>query len=391
MKRNDSYTLKILAGVPYLLPFGQMIADRKRGVRINETGIYLWESLKKDLSMEELLTLCAAHYGTETALIQKDLERFVRELSVYGILEASREADVSPSAPSVYLKIGGLTLKLVGPGEAFSPLFAPFRTKPAKKVHQTIFVRDGKPAILKNGTVLLRNEQLTVMENAKQYILLFPAAKQILEAHLAKDGSQAVFYCISPYTDLLCEELFHAIRLVWLYLAQKNHILALHSASVLYRGRAWLFSGPSGTGKSTHTNLWHRLLKTPLLNGDLNLLAFQDKEPVIHGLPWCGTSGISDPGTYPLGGIILLKQGETDLVEELSPDLKQLLLLQRLISPSWNEEMLEENLRFTDRLTGHIPVCRLRCTMKDSAVTAIKSYIDDYLDSQRQSDPKRDC
>ncbi|MBO4981504.1 MAG: PqqD family peptide modification chaperone [Lachnospiraceae bacterium] len=380
MKRNPSYTLRILAGVPYLLPFGQMIADRKRGIRINETGIYLWELLETERSMEELLTLCAAHYGTDTAVIRKDLETFVRTLSVYGILESAEDVSLPSSAPALSLEIGGLSVKLWGPKEAFSPLFAPFAADPLGRTDLKIFVREGMPDLLSNGTVLLRNRQLTVMEQAKQYILLFPATKQILEAHLSKDGSQAVFYCISPYTDSFREELFHAIRLVWLYLAQRHHIVALHSASVLYRGRAWLFSGPSGTGKSTHTNLWHRLLKVPILNGDLNLPAFQEDNPMIYGLPWCGTSGISDPGTYPLGGIILLKQGETDRVEELSSDLKQLLLLQRLISPSWSDKLFEENLRCVNRLTAHVPVCRLHCTMKESAVAVMRSYIDDYLD-----------
>ena len=66
------------------------------------------------------------------------------------------------------------------------------------------------------------------------------------------------------------DSLFLAIRPVFLFLAQKKGMFVLHSASLLYLEKAWLFSGPSGMGKSTHTALWKKLFDTPFLNGDLN-------------------------------------------------------------------------------------------------------------------------
>lgn len=44
------------------------------------------------------------------------------------------------------------------------------------------------------------------------------------------------------YTD----NLFHAIRLFFLFIAQKKGLFAIHSASILYHDKAWLFSGHSG-------------------------------------------------------------------------------------------------------------------------------------------------
>ena len=108
------------------------------------------------------------------------------------------------------------------------------------------------------------------------------------------------------------EDLFHALRFAFLILTQQKELYVLHSASFLYRGRAFLVSGSSGTGKSTHSALWHDLYQTPLLNGDLNLLGIRDNIPYAYGLPWCGTSGICTPKDYPLGGIIFLKQAAID-------------------------------------------------------------------------------
>lgn len=65
-------------------------------------------------------------------------------------------------------------------------------------------------------------------------------------------------------------------------------------------------------GKSTHTALWHELFGTPYLNGDLNLLGFEDGHITVYGIPWCGTSEIFTTEQYELGGIVLLGAGLAD-------------------------------------------------------------------------------
>ena len=170
------------------------------------------------------------------------------------------------------------------------------------------------------------------------------------------------------------------IRHLFLYRAQLNSSYVLHSASILYQEKAWLFSGHSGMGKSTHTALWHELFQAPYLNGDLNLITFQQGQPVVHGIPWCGTSGICTSRSYPLGGIILLNRGQTDHLEALSPEEKTLKVMQRLISPAWTPEQLQQNLAFSQQLTGSIPVYQLFCTKEPSAAYTMKAKIDeDFL------------
>lgn len=383
MKRNTSYTLTEIAGVPYLLPFGQMIADHKPGIRLNETGIFLWKLLEQERSVDELVRLCAESYevtdSKELQELSSDIKEFVTGLYNRGILEDDAFRSYQP-AFFKYLNIGGLITQLEGPAEAFSPGFESYYTDSPSKVHQTVRVHMGPPRIKRNGTVLIRSEEVVIIENAEEYILLYPMAQQIIETRLSKNGSLAEFYCMPPFTDTSREDLFHAVRLVWLYLAQQHNMMVIHSASLLYQGKAWLFSGPSGTGKSTHTSLWNKLFGTPILNGDLNLLSIQDGQAVIHGLPWCGTSGISDSGTYPLGGIVLLKQAKEDVVEELSADQKQLSILNRFISPFWNEDMQEQNLQFAKDLAERIMICRLHCTMEDSAARTMKDYIKNHIE-----------
>lgn len=444
MRQSNDFSLFMISDVPYLLPFGQGIADLKRGVQINDTGAYLWNLLDKERTEDELLSLYAAHYEvTDSRLpqLREDLQQFLCMLDSYGMLSqtgdtaGNRDMTADIPAPAAcantqaaatipsgnggtgsndntvpacvaqrYLSIGGLTLLLRGPDNVFSRDFdafeifpdpgtvpddtafqSAFQTDPvgagtgsAFHVDQTITVTDHAPLQRPASKLLLKSRELAVMENDLQYIFFFPDAPGIYEAHLSKDGADSRYYCRPPYTEHFRQDLFHAIRLSFLYLAQLHDMVVLHSASLLYRDKAWLFSGYSGAGKSTHTNLWKELYGVPLINGDLNLLSMENGHPTVHGMPWCGTSGIADTHSYPLGGILLVKKSQQNYVDTLDDSHAQLLVTQRLISPGWTASLVQKNLRLVAELAPHILICRLHCTKTPEAAEAGKKAIDDF-------------
>lgn len=380
MRQNKGFVLKEIANVPYLLPYGQMIADRKRGIQINATGAYLWKLLEQDCTMEELIARSAEYYevpAEDFEEFKNDISQFINQLIAYGIV--IDEDCVNMVTDSLSLSIAGLGIKLLGPAEAFPKEFRPFEVVSCDTIHQEIRLQPGFPSVRQNGSLLIRNEELMVLETEEGYTLLFPQAKHIVEIHLSKDGSKVLCYCLPPYDEAFHYDIFHALRLTFLYLAQKKGMVALHSASLMYKDKAWLFSGHSGMGKSTHAALWQTYLNIPTINGDLNLLAFIDGTPVIHGIPWCGTSETFDTKTYELGGIILLKQAPSDYIKELTENEKILLVSQRLISPNWNEKLFTANISFVEKLVKNILTCGLYCTKEQSALDVMKNHIDKYL------------
>lgn len=382
MKRNEHFVLREINGISYLLPYGQAQFESKKSCRLNEAGVFLWNLLERERSLDELVISYAEYFHIPERKryeLPKDIEQIIEGLAARGCLE--KEHSSAENAVGRTLRAGNLTIRMEGAPQAFSEHFDSFYCNAVETVDQEVRIYPSVPSRRAVGRVLMRNNELTVLDQGERYVLLFPSKTHIEEAHLSKDASLAIFYCHPPYTDTFREELFHAIRFTFLCLAQKRHMVVLHSASILYQDRAWLFSAPAQTGKSTHTNLWKERLQVPLLNGDLNLLALEGGQPVIHGIPWCGTSGICDTETYPLGGIILLRQAEKDYVEELFPDVQRLLVLQRLISPTWTPHMLESNLCLVEKLVPQIYVARLNCTREFSAVTAMKAAIDGYLAS----------
>lgn len=419
MTIHDGYILTELSGQTYLLPYGQNIASFKRGVKLNESGRLIWDALCAGKTEDELLPLLAAHFqmaAKDASVLRADIAQFLEQLRAQGIIDRPAPRFCFPSDSPKKFRIGTVLLQLNFPEHLIAEEFFPFAANeadtaalpstddtpdaaafpfaagapeanaflfaagtPDAAADLTVSVRFCQPPTRPVGKVLVRSSDLVIMEAADCYSLLFPASPDIIECQIDKAAHFACFYCKDLSSETCREELFHGIRFIYLLQAQAHGLFAIHSASFLYRDRAWLFSAASGTGKSTHTNLWKSIYDVKLLNGDLNLLGIKNGKPVVYGLPWCGTSGISTPDTVPLGGIIFLRQAQADTTEALSADTIQLMLSQRLISPAWTADMLLSCLSFSGQVAPHIVSFLLRCTKNPNAAHVCKAAIDEAL------------
>lgn len=140
----------------------------------------------------------------------------------------------------------------------------------------------------------------------------------------------------------------------------------LHSSAVMLEGKAYLFSAPSGTGKSTHTEKWCRLFGARLLNDDKPVLRCQEGEWIAYGTPWSGKHDLSVPAGVPLGGIAFLQRGQGNRICRLSPQEAVPLLISQALRYLTAEQMTLQ-LTLLDKLLQQIPVWRLECRNDDEA------------------------
>lgn len=384
MHINNNFKLTYFGDAPYLVPFGQAGANLLRPIRLNRTGVFIWKLLVSGATEEKIFQEIKNEFNSEDkndATIKKDIDNFIFNLRRYQIILHDEEAAVPfKEQTSITFSIAGIKIQYEGPAKMFSENFKPFcESFPSEFSDLRLFMRLGNPAPVLSGKLLIKKNEFSLIETDDYYICKFPPESCLQEWRLCKDIKQAYMYCKRPFWDTAADEVFHATRHIFLVLAQQKGFFAVHSASLLYRDRAWLFCGHSGAGKTTHVNLWKENFNAPLLNGDLNLLKVTDNGSYVYGLPWCGTSNISTNRMYKLGGITFLKQFNQEQIVELNDEDREFYLLLRLISPAWTEDMFQKNIEFVKSLPDDIPMFQLLCTKNPEAAIVMRQAIESCI------------
>ncbi len=142
----------------------------------------------------------------------------------------------------------------------------------------------------------------------------------------------------------------------------------LHSSAVVMDGAGYVFSAPSGTGKSTHTRLWTELFgsRAQILNDDKPAIMVHGTEITVHGTPWSGKSDLNLNLSAPLRGICVLERNPENFIEPLSPEQSAYFLLNQTLRPPDGERM-GRLLELLDAVTTHIPMWHMGCNISKEA------------------------
>lgn len=127
-----------------------------------------------------------------------------------------------------------------------------------------------------------------------------------------------------------------------------------HGAAIEYGGNSYLFTAPSGTGKTTHINLWRRYLgdRVGIINGDKPIISVGDNL-MVYGTPWAGKEGLHQNVNAPLKAICILKQSKTNSIRQLNTKdsishlMRQVYLPQNAIALSKTLQLLGDVLQKT--------------------------------------------
>lgn len=150
----------------------------------------------------------------------------------------------------------------------------------------------------------------------------------------------------------------------------------LHSSAVVYNNEGFVFSAPSGTGKSTHTQLWlKRFEGSYIINDDKPAIKMTDDGFYVYGTPFSGKTDLNVNVGVPLKGICILERGEENEIALVSPDEALYGILNQTIRP-YDEENMDKLLNIIDKLIKNVPIYRLKCNMDISAAeTAYNTMI----------------
>lgn len=143
--------------------------------------------------------------------------------------------------------------------------------------------------------------------------------------------------------------------------------MMLHASCVEYEGKAYLFSAPSGTGKSTHTHLWLKYLPgARIINDDKPALRIIDSRVYAFGTPWSGKTDENINIGVPVGGIAFLSRGENK-IERVPGAAVLKAFMDQTVRPV-SRELVSALFDVTDTVLSTVPVYKFSCDMSEDAV-----------------------
>lgn len=153
-----------------------------------------------------------------------------------------------------------------------------------------------------------------------------------------------------------------------------QHALVFHASYILTDGAGILFTAPSGTGKSTQAELWRRLRGAEVINGDKAAVTL-GPDPMVHGLPFCGTSGICHNVSAPLRAVVVLAQAPENSIERLRPSRAAAMLARNVFADPTVKAEWSMALTLLLDLVAAVPVYLLSCTPDVRAVETLEEAL----------------
>ena len=87
MKRKDGFIVRELAGQNIVLAVGEASKIFRGMIKLNTTGLFIWEMLANDVSEEQIVDALIESYEVERERASADVRRFVSLLAEAGIIE----------------------------------------------------------------------------------------------------------------------------------------------------------------------------------------------------------------------------------------------------------------------------------------------------------------
>ena len=148
--------------------------------------------------------------------------------------------------------------------------------------------------------------------------------------------------------------------------------MEVHAVGVAWKGRALLFCGQSGAGKTTTARLWRRHRPpAEVLSDDRMIVRPRGGRLWAFGTPWHGSGRFASPRGLPLGGIYFLARGRRSSVAPMPPPAAAAELFARSFPPPWEAAGSTRVLDLCARVAADVPCARLRFRPDQSAVAAV--------------------
>lgn len=145
--------------------------------------------------------------------------------------------------------------------------------------------------------------------------------------------------------------------------------IMLHSSCIVVDDRAYAFSADSGTGKSTHAQLWlkHFGKRAYMLNDDKPAIRIIDGKVYACGTPWSGKYDYSSPEIVELAGICFLERSDNNWIKRAETSKAVFNIFSQTVR-ALNSEKMDSLFDVIDKIFALVPLYEMGCNISDEAV-----------------------
>lgn len=158
--------------------------------------------------------------------------------------------------------------------------------------------------------------------------------------------------------------------------ARLDTVLA-HSSCVTYKGKAWMFLGKSGTGKSTHSRMWLSAFDgVVLMNDDHPVIRVHDDgRAIAYGSPWSGKTRCYKNMEAPVGGIIRISRAPYNKARRLSPIESYASLMTSFSGMTWEKDLADGRDKTIQGIITRVPCWVMECLPDEDAAMVCSAAV----------------
>lgn len=258
--------------------------------------------------------------------------------------------------------------------KAYEDNFSNYDFKITSKVNNTIKDEEGIIQIQNQFYKHLENEtgiHLITYKNKEGFI-----AQKIT---YSKDYRNCSIELIDHPNKILTfeEREYMATCQAFITMASHYNCVMIHASAISYNGQGILFSADSGTGKSTHTQLWQQEYgdKVIFINDDKPMVKKESGVFYVYGSPWSGKTDLNNNLKVPLKALVMLNRGLENKIEKvaLNDVIKEVFA---------NISLIKDDLKVTKEVMDcygaifeAIPLYRLYCNISDEAPRLVEKVV----------------
>ena len=246
--------------------------------------------------------------------------------------------------------------------------YEPFLTDPTDKLTFSMEVADELPVNAFNEELRQEEEGQTIvaghLAGGEAYFEFWLGKKQCSIMVADKDYHQAKV-CVKENWSF---GINNAIMVMYALATANSQTALFHSSVVSYQGKAYMFLGTSGTGKSTHSSLWLKYIEgTELVNDDNPVVRIIDGVARVYGSPWSGKTPCYRNVVYPVGGIVKLDQAPYNEIKRLKGVRAYAAVVPSISGKRWDKRLAEGLHETENLLAQYVPVWHLDCLPDEAA------------------------